>query len=95
MPLAPPRLIGLPYDASSSFLQGAAEAPALIREALFSPSWNSWCEQGRDVTGAGGLSDEGDLDLPRTAEARARIEAGIAALSPPATVPWRSAATTR
>ena len=80
MPLAPPRLIGLPYDASSSFLQGAAEAPPLIREALFSPSWNTWCEQGREVIGAGGLSDGGDLDLPRTAEARARIEAGVAEL---------------
>ena len=36
-----PRLIGLPYDASSSFLQGAAEAPPLIRAALHSPAWNS------------------------------------------------------
>jgi len=80
VPSAPPRLIGLPYDASSSFLQGAAEAPPLIREALRSPSWNTWCEQAREVTGAGGLSDGGDLALPPTAEARARIEAGIAEL---------------
>ena len=63
MPPAPPRLIGLPYDASSSFLQGAAEGPPLIREALHSSSWNTWCEQFRDVTGAGGLSDGGDLAL--------------------------------
>ena len=80
MPTAPPRLIGLPYDASSSYLQGASEAPPLIREALRSPSWNAWCEQARDVTGAGGLSDGGDLPLPFTAEARALIEAGIAEL---------------
>jgi arginase len=80
VPIAPPRLIGLPYDASSSFLQGAAEAPPLIRKALRSPSWNTWCEQGRDVTAAGGLSDGGDLDLPRTGEARALIEAAIAEL---------------
>ena len=80
MPPAPPRLIGLPYDASSSFLHGAAEAPPLIREALRSPSWNTWCEQAREVTGAGGLSDDGDLALPPTGEARARIEAGIADL---------------
>ena len=79
MPIRPPRLIGLPYDASSSFLRGAAAAPALIREALRSPSWNTWCEQDRDVLG-GGLSDAGDLDLPPSGEARARIEAGIAAL---------------
>jgi agmatinase len=80
VPPAPPRLIGLPYDASSSFLQGAAEAPPLIREALRSSSWNNWCEQAREVTGAGGLSDAGDLALLRTGKARARIEAGIADL---------------
>jgi arginase len=80
VPLPPPRLIGLPYDASSSFLQGAAEAPSLIREALHSPSWNAWCEQNREVTGEGGLTDGGDLDLMAAGEARARIEAGIAAL---------------
>jgi agmatinase len=80
VPPAPPRLIGLPYDASSSYLQGAAEAPPLIREALQSPAWNTWCEQAREVTGAGGLSDAGDLVLPPTAEARTRIEAGIAEL---------------
>jgi agmatinase len=80
VPLSPPRLIGLPYDASSSFLQGPAEAPPLIREALHSPSWNTWCEQLREVTGDGGLTDAGDLDLVAAAEARGRIEAGIAAL---------------
>lgn len=80
MPLAPPRLIGLPYDASSSFLEGAAEGPPRIREALQSPSWNTWCEQGCEVTGVGGLSDAGDLALPRTAHARDLIEAGIAEL---------------
>lgn len=31
--LPPPRLIGLPYDASSSYLRGPAEAPPRIREA--------------------------------------------------------------
>ena len=78
MPLRPPRLIGLPYDTSSSFLRGAALAPPMIREALRSPSWNAWCEQDRDVLGA--LSDAGDLDLSVDGEARARIEAGVDAL---------------
>jgi arginase len=80
VPSLPPRLIGLPYDASSSFLRGAAEAPPLIREALRSTSWNTWCEQFRDLTGPGGLSDAGDLALPETPDARALIEAGIAAV---------------
>jgi agmatinase len=76
----PPQLIGLPYDASSSFLRGAAEAPALIRAALRSPAGNNWTEAGYDLTGPGALSDAGDLALPPTAAARALIETGIAAI---------------
>jgi agmatinase len=75
-----PRLIGLPYDASSSYLRGPAEAPPLIRKALYSPAWNSWTEQRRDLAGPAGLSDAGDLPLSPTAEARGQIEAGVAAL---------------
>lgn len=75
-----PTLLGLPYDASSSFLRGAAGAPPLIRAALWSPAGNSWTEGGFDLAGAGGLADAGDLELPPTAEARSLIEAGIAAL---------------
>ena len=78
--MLPPRLIGLPYDASSSFLRGAAEAPPLIRAALHSPAGNSWTERLHDLAGPGGLSDAGDLPLPPTGEARAQIEAGIAAV---------------
>lgn len=75
-----PCLVGLPYDASSSFLRGAATAPPLIREALASPAGNWWTEDLRDLTAAGGLKDAGDLALPPTAEARAQIEAGIAGI---------------
>lgn len=80
MPPRLPRLIGLPYDASSSHLRGSAEAPPLIRSALHSPAWNTWTEQRRDLAGPDGLSDAGDLSLPPTAEARAQIEAGVAAV---------------
>lgn len=73
-----PCLIGLPYDASSSYLRGAAKAPPLIRKALHSPAGNSWTEDLRDLTTAGGLNDAGDLSLPPTASARAQIQAGIA-----------------
>ncbi len=80
MPRSLPRLIGLPYDASSSFLSGAAEAPPLIRAALRSTAGNSWTEGLRDISGPDGLSDAGDLALPPTAEARQSIEAGVAAV---------------
>lgn len=80
MTLPPPRLIGLPYDASSSYLHGPAEAPPRIREALHSPAGNDWTERLHYLGGDGGLLDAGDLVLPPTGEARARIEAGITGL---------------
>lgn len=54
-----PILLGLPYDAGSSFLRGAAEAPTRIREALWSPASNSWAERG--LTLESRLADAGDL----------------------------------
>jgi arginase len=75
-----PRLVGLPYDASSSYLRGPAEAPPLIRSALHSSHWNSWTELGSDLAGSAGLTDAGDLRLSPTAEARGQIEAGIGEL---------------
>jgi agmatinase len=75
-----PRLIGLPYDASSSYLRGAAAAPPRIREALRSPAWNQWDERNREVLGPDGLTDAGDLDLSMPAEARDRIVAGVVAV---------------
>jgi agmatinase len=73
-----PRIIGLPYDASSSHLRGAAAAPPLIRAALHSPAGNSWTEDLTDLGELGVLTDAGDLALPATSEARGLIEAGVA-----------------
>jgi arginase len=67
----------LPYDASSSFLRGPAEAPPLIRAQLSSPHWNSGTELGPDVAD---LGDAGDLELPPDETNRERIEAGIGCL---------------
>jgi arginase len=75
-----PTLIGLPYDASSSFLRGPALAPARIREALHSSQSNGCAESGVHVLGANGLADAGDLELPASGEARLMIESGIRAL---------------
>ena len=73
-----PQLLGLPYDASASFLRGAAEAPPRIREALWSPAGNPWTETGVDLSAADGLADAGDLNLSEDpATARAQIEAGV------------------
>jgi agmatinase len=57
-----PTLIGVPFDAHSSYLRGAAAAPPLIREALRCQASNTWAETGVDVGSA--FIDAGDLSLP-------------------------------
>jgi arginase len=70
-----PQLIGIPYDASSSFLRGSAAAPPLIREAMRSPAGNAFSERGAELSQ---LADAGDLTLSDDpAAARAEIQAGI------------------
>jgi agmatinase len=54
-------LLGLPWDASSSFQRGAALAPPAIRAALHSDSTNGCNEDGVDVRPL--LVDAGDLPL--------------------------------
>ena len=80
LPNALPTLIGLPYDASSSFLRGPALAPARIREELHSSQSNGCSEIGLRVIGEDGIGDVGDLVLPANGEARSMIESGIRAL---------------
>ena len=72
-----PTLIGLPFDAASSFRRGAAGAPPLIRAALASPSSNQWTESLVDLGAPGRIADAGDMDLTDTAAAREKIESGI------------------
>jgi agmatinase len=78
---ATPTLIGLPYDASSSFLRGAAGAPPVIRQALHSPAGNLWTETGVDLGGDGALADLGDVPLGgSSAEVRRKIEESLRTL---------------
>jgi arginase len=77
-----PAIVGLPYDASSSYQRGPAEAPAVIRDALWSPSANSWTELGVNIGAEGVITDAGDLQLAGCAppDARRTIESGITRL---------------
>ena len=68
-------LIGVPFDANSSYLRGAAGAPPLIREALRCYASNTWAEGGVDVGSA--FDDAGDLVLPADS-AFSVIESSIA-----------------
>jgi agmatinase len=79
---SPLTLIGIPWDGSSSFQRGAADAPGAIRQALRSPASNSWNERGQDVLEPGVLEDAGDVPLgEQAAQARERIQSAIGALA--------------
>ena len=73
--LGTPTLLGIPFDAQSSYLRGAGEAPGKIREALRCDASNSWSELGV----AGAYGDAGDLEFAEK-DAFAAIEAGVGAL---------------
>jgi arginase len=76
-----PTLLGLPYDASSSFLRGTAGAPAVIRQALHSPAGNPWTETGVDLGADGALGDAGDVPLGASGpELRTKIEESVRTL---------------
>jgi agmatinase len=77
--LGTPTLFGIPFDAQSSYLRGAGEAPGKIREALRCDTSNSWSESGVDLGVAGAYGDAGDLGFAEK-DAFAAIEAGVSAL---------------
>ncbi len=72
-----PTLLGLPYDASSSFRKGAAHAPAKIREALHSLAGNPWTESLVDLAAPGVMRDAGDVDFWRADDPRSAIEHAV------------------
>ncbi|MEQ8688322.1 MAG: agmatinase [Imperialibacter sp.] len=55
----PINLLGIPFDANSSFMRGPAQAPPLIRKALHSDSTNYFNEAGQNVVDF--LKDAGDI----------------------------------
>jgi arginase len=57
------QMIGLPTDKNSSFLKGAAKAPAKIRELLGSDMMNLSSETGLELGRDIAFKDRGDLDF--------------------------------
>lgn len=74
----PIRLIGLPTDRNSSFLRGPANAPAAIRDALFSDAGNAASESGAEIGREIVIDDLGDLPLAEEAGDDALIEQAVA-----------------
>ena len=69
-------LLGIPFDAKSSYRRGAAEAPSLIRKALFSPSSNLHSEDGALIDRAL-VEDLGDVPMADEKDPFGRIEMRI------------------
>jgi agmatinase len=67
------RLIGLPTDSHSSFLRGAASAPAAIRAALWSDHGNAAAECGLELGTDILIEDVGDVPLDESADDVERI----------------------
>jgi len=72
-------LVGFRSDANSSYRRGAAEAPPLIREAMFCESSSTWTEDGVDLPREA-FTDAGDVGEGDGADTFARIEAAVAHL---------------
>jgi arginase len=66
-PAGTPVLLGVPFDANSSYLRGAASAPAVIRSAFHSSASNYWSELGIDLGVQGIYEDVGDLHFGQDA----------------------------
>jgi agmatinase len=70
-------ILGVPYDADSSFLKGTLHGPPVIRNAFRSPSSNTFAENEVEIGGHPQIQDEGDLDLGSGQNAREQIESAI------------------
>ena len=81
------RLVGLPTDRHSSFLRGAAAAPAAIRAALASDHANNAAECGDEIGRDILLDDAGDTDFSRDGEEVAAIMASIRAATADSAMP--------
>jgi arginase len=73
-------VVGMPSDENSSFMRGAALAPARIREALYSDATNLCAENGIDLGTETRWHDLGDLELGHGAAAFQQIETTVGRL---------------
>lgn len=64
-------LTGICYDANSSFLQGPAKAPAIIRKMETDGSANTWSELGINIEPGTYYTDAGDLQIENLPPAEA------------------------
>jgi len=73
-------VIGIPFDAYSSFMQGAARAPAQIRKTMNFGGSNLCSESGIDLAARPDFINLGDLHIDGDSDALENIEAAITEL---------------
>jgi arginase family enzyme len=73
-------VMGFPFDENSSFQQGSADAPPIIRSALYSGSANLWSENGVDLGAEGIFVDAGDDDTTDNQDVFTVIEREVSRL---------------
>jgi arginase len=73
-------LVGIPWDENSSFMRGPAEAPPLIRAALFSDASGLQSESGIDLEADETFFDAGDMPQRSGLEMLEEIESTIEGL---------------
>jgi agmatinase len=67
-------VVGIPFDANSSFMQGAALAPARIRQIWSAGACNLCSESGIDLDAHADFIDLGDMDVAGESAAMNAIE---------------------
>jgi len=81
-------VFGIPYDAKSSYLKGAAAGPAAIRAASVEDMINAFTELGADLSRDADLVDLGDVDVSgKFEQVAARIESRLLEILDRAAVP--------
>lgn len=73
-------LLGVPFDANSSFMRGPAAAPAAVRQVMLSGVSNMTAENGYVLSEENGWSDAGDVECENNAGDGAKISARVAEL---------------
>ena len=73
-------LLGIPFDAYSSHLKGAAKAPDAIWEMIKCESANQWTELGTDLKNHPGINQLGNLSWVNDSEAFDKIEEKISSV---------------
>ncbi|NNF52410.1 MAG: agmatinase [Gammaproteobacteria bacterium] len=73
-------LLGVPFDAYSSFLRGASQAPAAVRQVMLSGASNMTAENGYVLDGEHGWRDAGDVACDNSKEDFDRISVRVSEL---------------